>query len=609
MTFLRRLVEKLRRLGTRRDSDLEAEMQEHLRLLTERYVRQGMAPDAATRAARQQFGNITLMREERWLMQTIPVLESLWRDVRQSLRSLRKSPSFAAAVVLTLGVGIGANTAIFSICNAVLLKPLPYAAPDRLVMLWERMGPNDTLITVAPANFRDWREQLRSFAPVAALNPNSSFVLSGSGEPGRLIGGSRVLGLLRDARHAAGHRPRRSSPTKVKPAVTGSRCSRMRRGSIVSAHGPTSLGSTVTFNDASYTVVGVLPREFELVGRPSDNGARSRFDVFVPLVLAIVRPVARIRCGSSRGWPGTTIEQAQAELDVLGRELERVYPEDNRGKGITAVPLHKYATSDARGQLWLLLGVVGFVLAIACANVANLMLSRTATRRRETSVRLAIGASRRRVAQQFLVETLLLGCAGGAAGLGLALAAIRFAVPYLPADLPRTSSIDLDWRVLIFTAAAALATSVLCGLTPLFQLRRVQAHEALTHGLRVAGGQGPLRSALVVSQVAVTLLLLVGAGLMARSLWQLAARAAGLRGGSRSDRAHDAAAHPVSRCRPRGCLSPSSPRAPAELAWGAGRGGDGLPSSERRRQWLGVLHRRTSAASRQACSTSPSTAP
>ena len=181
----------------------------------------------------------------------------------------------------------------------------------------------------------------------------------------------------------------------------------------------------------------------------------------------------------------------------------------------------QYATSDARGQLLLLLGVVGFVLAIACANVANLMLSRTATRRRETSVRLAIGASRRRVAQQFLVEILLLGGAGGAAGLGLALAAMRVAVPYLPTDLPRTSSIDLDWRVLIFTAGASLATSMLFGLMPLFQLRHVQAHEALTHGLRVAGGQSRLRSALVVMQVAVTLLLLVGAGLMTRSLWQL----------------------------------------------------------------------------------------
>ena len=217
----------------------------------------------------------------------------------------------------------------------------------------------------------------------------------------------------------------------------------------------------------------------------------------------------------------TTLEQAQAELDILGSELERLYPGDNRGKGITAVPLHAYATSDARGQLLLLLGVVGFVLAIACANVANLMLARTATRRRETSVRLAIGASRLRIAQQFLVETLLLGGAGGAAGLGLALVAIRVAVPSLPTDLPRTSSIDLDWRVLIFTAAASLATSVLFGLTPLFQLRRVQGHEALTHGVRVAGGQSRLRSALVVAQVAVTLLLLVGAGLMVRSLWQL----------------------------------------------------------------------------------------
>jgi putative ABC transport system permease protein len=506
---------------TRNDSDFEEELQEHLRLLADRYVGQGMAPDEAARAARRQFGNVTRVREERRLMQTIPILESLARDLRQSVRSLRKSPSFAAAVVLTLGVGIGANTAIFSICNAVLVKPLPYAAPDRLVMLWEDMGRNGTLITVSPANFRDWREQLRSFAVVAALNPNSSFVLSGSGESVRLIGASvswdffTMLGtqpLIGRTFVADENQPGRNLVAVISYATWIDRFG--GRSDVA--------GSTVTFNDASYTVVGVLPSEFELVGRPSDNGARSRFDVFVPLVLGDrpsrgshpLRVFARLA-------PGTRIEQALAELDILGRDLERLYPEDNRGKGIAAVPLHQYATSDARGQLLLLLGVVGFVLAIACANVANLMLSRTATRRRETSVRLAIGASRRRVAQQFLVETLLLGSAGGAAGLGLALAALRIAAPYLPADLPRTSSIDLDWRVLIFTAAVSLATSVLFGLTPLFQLRRVQPHEALTHGLRVAGGQGPLRSALVVAQVAITLVLLVGAGLMARSLWQL----------------------------------------------------------------------------------------
>ena len=522
MTLLHRLLYRLSRLfGKPHDPDLKAEIQEHLGLLCEHYVRQGMARDAAMRAARRQFGNVTRIGEERHMMQTIPVLEALARDVRQSARSLRKSPSFAAAVVLTLGVGIGANTAIFSICNAVLLKPLPYAAPHTLVMLWERMGPNDTLIQVAPANFRDWREQLRSFVTVAALNPNSGFILSGTGEPVRLIGAA----VSWDFFAMLGTQPVIGRTFVADEGQTGGhRVAILSYATWIDRFGarPDIAGSTVTFNDANYTVVGVLPREFELVGRPSDNGARSRFDVFVPYVLGDspsrgthpLRVFARLAAGKR-------IEQAQAELDILGPELERLYPGDNRGKGITAVPLHEYATSDTRDQLLLLLGVVGFVLAIACANVANLMLSRTATRRRETSVRLAIGASRLRIAQQFLMETLLLASAGGALGVGLAFAAIRVAVPYLPTDLPRTSSIDLDWRVLIFTAAATLATSVLFGLTPVFQLRRVQAHETLTHGLRVAFGRSRLRSALVVVQVAVTLLLLVGAGLMGRSLWRL----------------------------------------------------------------------------------------
>ena len=454
-------------------------------------------------------------------MQTIPVLEGLLRDVQQSARSLRKSPSFAAAVVLTLGVGIGANTAIFSICNAVLLKPLPYAAPDTLVMVWERMGPDNTLIQVAPANFRDWRERLRSFSTIAALNPNASFILSGTGESARLVGAA----VSWDFFAMLGMQPVIGRTFTADEGGTGGhRVAMLAYATWIDRFGgrPDMAGSTVTFNDASYTVVGVLPREFELVGRPRDNGARSRFDVFVPYVPGDnpsrgthpLRVFARLAAG-------TTIEQAQSELDILGPELERLYPGDNRGKGITAVPLHEYATSGARDQLWLLLGVVGFVLAIACANVANLMLSRTAARRREIAVRLAIGASRIRVAQQLLVETLVLGSAGGALGLGLALAGMRLAVPYLPADLPRTSSIDLDWRVSIFTAAATLATSVLFGLTPILQLRRVEAHEMLTHGVRVAGGHSRLRSALVVAQVAVTLLLLVGAGLMGRSLWRL----------------------------------------------------------------------------------------
>jgi putative ABC transport system permease protein len=522
MTLLRRLMDSASRLfGRRSDTDIDVELQEHLRLLGERYLRQGMTPDAAMRAARQQFGNVTLIREDRELMQRIPVLESLARDLRHSARSLRKSPSFAAAVILTLGVGIGATTAVFSIFNAVLLKPLPYAAPDRLVMLWERMGPNNTLITVAPANFHDWREQLRSFATVAALNPNGSFVLSGSGEPVRLVGAS----VSWDFFAMLGTQPIIGRTFVADEGQTGgNRVAMLSYATWVDRFGarPDIAGSTVTFNDTSYTIVGVLPRDFELVGRPSDNGARSRFDVFVPYVLGDrpsrgthpLRVFARLATGA-------TIEQAQSELDILGRELERLYPSDNRDKGITAVPLHAYSTSGTRGQLFLLLGVVGFVLAIACANVANLMLSRTATRRQETAVRLAIGASRGRVAQQLLVETLLLGSTGGAVGLGLALLAIRVAIPSLPADLSRTASIDLDWRVLTFTAAASLATSVLFGLAPLFQLRRLQASESLTPGLRVAGGQSALRSVLVVTQVAVTLVLLVGAGLMARSLWQL----------------------------------------------------------------------------------------
>jgi putative ABC transport system permease protein len=520
--FVRLAIAKIRRLfGGRDDSGFDAEMQEHLSLLTQRYVRQGMTPGAAAQAAKRQFGNTTLLQEERRHMQTIPALESLWQDCRQAGRMLRKNPMFAAAVVLTLALGIGANTAIFSICSAVLLKPLPYADPERLVMLWERME-NGKLITVAPANFVDWRQQAHAFSDVAAVSPFSSLVLGGRGDPVRLSAAAvswnffSMLGTPMAIGRGFLEEEDRPGQNRVVILSHATWLDRFGARSEI-------VGQRVTFNDLSYVVVGVLPREFEFVAKTSDFQARNHFDVWVPLALNPnpsrgthpLRVFARLDVG-------TSLSQAQADLDVLAARLERAYPADNRGKGIGAVPLRQHVTADARRALLTLLAAVGFVLAIACANVANLLLSRGAARHKDTSVRLAIGASRARIAQQLLVESTLLGAVGGSVGLVLAFAVIRAAIPYLPVDLPRTAGIGIDWRVLIFTAAISLGTGVLFGLAPLFQARRVHAHESLTHGTRVVGAlQTRLRSCLVVGQMAVTLMLLIGAGLMTKSLWAL----------------------------------------------------------------------------------------
>ena len=479
-----------------------------------------MTPADAARAARRQFGNTTRLQEDRRDMQTIPALESFWIDVRQALRAFRKQPTFAAAVVLTLALGIGANTAIFSICNAVLLAPLPYADAGRIVMLWELMGP--TPIPVSAANFVDWRRLSRSFESMAAINPFSSFVLTGSGEPVRLSAAAvswdffSVLGT----RPALGRgflleedQPDRNRVVIVSHALWVERFG--QRADI--------LGTSVILNDVSHAVVGVLPPEFELVAKASDFQTRTRFDVWVPLALSAtpsrgshpLRVFARLK-------PDVALEQAQAEVAAIGAQLAAAYPEENKEKGVGAVPLRQQATADVRRALLTLLAAVGFVLAIACANVANLMLTRSAARQRETALRLAIGASRRRIAQQLLTESTLLGLLGGITGLALASVTMRAVGSYLPADLSRAAGVAIDWRVMLFTALISLATGILFGLAPLLQSRRLSARLALEHGTRVAGrSSSGLRNLLVIGQVAVVLTLLVGAGLMSRSLWSL----------------------------------------------------------------------------------------
>jgi putative ABC transport system permease protein len=516
----RRLAARLRSVFGRKDDDeFEAELAEHLRLLTERYARQGFGPDAALAAARRQFGNTTRLSEDRRELQMSPTLESLWIDLRHAARGLRKRPTFAFAVVLTLALGIGANTAIFSLCNAVLLKPLPYADPDRLVTLWEQQA-GGSLSTVAPANFVDWRQQTQSFSAVAAI-ASSSLVLTGNGEPARLSAGTvswNFFSLL-GAEPALGRSFRQDEDQPGHNLVAI-----LSYATWVDRFGGRSdiVGSGVTFNDATYTIVGILPSDFEFAGKGSR--AQTIYDVWVPLALDStrlqqrgthpLRVFARLAANVDR-------HAAQAELNVLAAALARAYPDNNKDKGIRAVPLTEWLTGDARQPLLTLLAAVGFVLAIACANVANLLLTRAAARRKETSLRLAIGASPARMAQHLLVESALLGLAGGALGLTLAAAGLRVVAASLPADLPRAANAAIDWRVLLFTSAISIATVVLFALAPLAQTRRVSARESLATGSRVAGSSSTLRAALVVAQVAVTMVLLVGAGLLVKSLWAL----------------------------------------------------------------------------------------
>ena len=433
--------------------------------------------------------------------------------LRQALRSLRRAPAFTLAAVTTLALGIGANTAIFSAVNGVLLHPLAYTDPDRLVVVW---GRHTTIgrETASQPDFLDWREQARSFEALAAMT-STRFNVTGAGEPEVVNGGIATANLL----HVFGVVPsvgrgfrddeERGAAPKV--AMLGEGYWRRRFGAERDM-----VGSQILLSGVPHTVVGIVPARLQL---------EQPVDVWTPLATDSTRPRrADFLTVFGRLGQGVSLDRAQQEMTTIMRRLEAQYPESNASWGAEVVALREQMIGEIRPALLVFMGAVGLVLLVACANVANLMLARAAGRRREVTIRSALGASRTRLAGELLLESMLLALLGGALGLLLALWGVAGLRSLGPDTLPRVNEIGLDLRVLGFALVLSLVTGLLFGLAPIWRMAGRDLHDGLAVGSRgVAGGSGiqRARSALVLGEVALAFVLLAGASLLLRSFERL----------------------------------------------------------------------------------------
>ncbi|MGH8597341.1 MAG: ABC transporter permease, partial [Gammaproteobacteria bacterium] len=433
--------------------------------------------------------------------------------LRYAARMMLKQPAFTVVAVLALTLGIGANSAIFTVVNAVLLRPLPYNDPDRLVWLWDTQPQLATAPTSLP-DFIDWRDQNQSFEYLAAYQSGNMFFDDGNGTQDTAVGlvTPDLFSLFR-VKPVLGRTftEEETQPGRFRVAVLSQSLWRQRFGSD-----PNVLGQTIQLSGAPYTIIGVLPAGFSF-----PNEAQLWRPIQIdPTKLDrgphYLRVVGRLKSA-------VTLAQAQAEMSTIASLLAQQYPETIAGHGIKLDLLRDVVVGDIGPALLVLLGAVGFVLLIACANVANLQLARAGARQKEMAVRIALGASRARIIRQLLTESVLLAAAGGAAGLLVAIWGVSSLVSLSPDTIPRVREIGIDAKVASFTILISLLTGVLFGLAPAFQVSRPDLTDALKESGRTTAGAGRarLRSLLVVSEIAMSLVLLIGAGLMIKSFARL----------------------------------------------------------------------------------------
>jgi len=498
----------------KRDSEFAAELQSHLQLHIEDNVRAGMTPEAARRDALMKLGGVEQTKESYRDRRGLPFLEFFLRDLRFAFRMLRKSPGFTLVAVLTLALGIGANTAIFSVVYASILSPLPYPNPDQLVMVWSRINAHNS--TTSAADYLEWKRQNTVFQDVVVWS-GGNFSLSVDGHPEALEARITTPGFFRmQGIHFFLGRdflPEEGTVGNEHCAIIAHSLWHERFGDD-----PNIIGKQVRLNGEPYKVVGVLA-----AGMPD----RFESHLFVPLAFKPeqINHDFHWLLVMGRLKDGVTLQQANADMDAVTRRIAEVHPLSNKGWGANVERLQNAFTSrDTIKDLWLFMGAVGFVLLIACVNVANLLLARGTTRQKEVAVRTSLGATPRLILSQFLTECLALAFIGGGLGVGLASMMLKVILTILPPfSIPTEADIHISISVLVFTLAATAIAGVLCGCAPAWQSWGWNLSDTLKEGGRALsqGGRPGLRRSLVVLEFALALTLLAGAGLLIHSFWKL----------------------------------------------------------------------------------------
>jgi putative ABC transport system permease protein len=503
------------------DQEIDEEIALHIEMRTREFIARGMDRQTARALAMQRMGDVAsvkqtcvdLGRKRDREMRLTQWLEELHADVRFSWRQLCAAPGFAIVATLTLALGIGANSAIFALADATLLKPLPYGDPGRLVTIWERTDSNRRGYA-SPLNMFDWKARSRSFESIAGFTPNvGGMVMAGADGNAETVSRQWVTAGIFDVlgvRPIAGRtflpedEQKRARVVVISEAFWESRFNR----------DPGVVAREIRLDGALWTVVGVVPKDFQILGRTSMWAMRPLVNLPARVRTAyILQTVGRMK-------PGIGLGAAQSDLEAVAQGLAREFPQTNTGRSVRLEPMHDTVIgSDLKVTSMLFLGVVGFVLLICCANVANLLMARATTRMRELAVRAALGAGRGRVVRQLVTESVVLSLIGGALGIGVGWAILEAAPTLIPEGLlPGTVTLQFDVRVVAFCALAALAVGLLFGVAPAWQATNLSSPAGLESESRTVTGGGRLRSLLVCGEVTTAVLLLFGAGLLMRTL-------------------------------------------------------------------------------------------